>query len=132
MSEQTLRDAQNLSKHYGSVEARRVVLGSRRRGDRVDRRQRDCGQVPVRSGAATSGPSCWTAPRPTWTDRTTARHLGIEIVYQDLVVAPELDPAANLFLGREPHRTGTLGQARHAGQGRNAPPRGGGVSAFST
>jgi simple sugar transport system ATP-binding protein len=29
-----------------------------------------------------------------------ARELGIETVYQDLALAPELDPAANLFLGR--------------------------------
>jgi simple sugar transport system ATP-binding protein len=30
-----------------------------------------------------------------------ARQMGIETVYQDLALAPELDPAANLFLGRE-------------------------------
>jgi simple sugar transport system ATP-binding protein len=39
----------------------------------------------------------------------TARRLGIETVYQDLAVAPELDPAANLFLGREIRRKGLLG-----------------------
>jgi ABC-type sugar transport system ATPase subunit len=44
-------------------------------------------------------------------------------VYQDLVVAPELDPAANLFLGREPHRRGILGQARHAGRPGATPAR---------
>jgi simple sugar transport system ATP-binding protein len=30
-----------------------------------------------------------------------ARMLGIETVYQDLALAAELDPAANLYLGRE-------------------------------
>jgi simple sugar transport system ATP-binding protein len=38
-----------------------------------------------------------------------ARRLGIETVYQDLALAPELDPAANLFLGREVRRPGVLG-----------------------
>jgi simple sugar transport system ATP-binding protein len=39
-----------------------------------------------------------------------ARHLGIETVYQDLALAPELTPAANLFLGREEVRQGLLGK----------------------
>ena len=38
-----------------------------------------------------------------------ARRLGFETVYQDLALAPELDLAANLFLGREMHRGGFLG-----------------------
>ena len=38
-----------------------------------------------------------------------ARDLGIETVYQDLAVAPDLDPAANLFLGREERMPGPLG-----------------------
>ena len=39
-----------------------------------------------------------------------ARALGIETVYQDLALAAELDPAANLFLGREIPRGGLLGK----------------------
>ena len=38
-----------------------------------------------------------------------ARGHGIETVYQDLAVAPALDIAANLFLGRELRRAGPLG-----------------------
>ena len=38
-----------------------------------------------------------------------ARQHGIETVYQDLAVAPALDIAENLFLGREIRRTGLLG-----------------------
>jgi fructose transport system ATP-binding protein len=38
-----------------------------------------------------------------------ARKLGIETVYQDLAVAPALDIATNLFLGRELRRQGPLG-----------------------
>lgn len=39
-----------------------------------------------------------------------AHALGIETVYQDLALAPDLDPAANLFLGRELLRDGVLGR----------------------
>jgi simple sugar transport system ATP-binding protein len=46
-----------------------------------------------------------TIPNP-----VAARELGIETVYQDLALAPELDPAANLFLGRELMRPGLLGR----------------------
>lgn len=38
-----------------------------------------------------------------------ARRNGIETVYQDLAVAPALDIATNLFLGRELRRSGILG-----------------------
>src|SRR4051812_15807229 len=39
-----------------------------------------------------------------------ARVLGIETVFQDLALAAEIDPAANMFLGREVLRTGLLGK----------------------
>jgi fructose transport system ATP-binding protein len=38
-----------------------------------------------------------------------ARAAGIETVYQTLAVAPALDIATNMFLGREPRRNGPLG-----------------------
>ena len=38
-----------------------------------------------------------------------ARDAGIETVYQTLAVAPALDIASNLFLGREQRRPGPLG-----------------------
>jgi fructose transport system ATP-binding protein len=38
-----------------------------------------------------------------------ARRAGIETVYQDLAVAPALDIASNIFLGREQRRRGPLG-----------------------
>jgi simple sugar transport system ATP-binding protein len=37
-----------------------------------------------------------------------ATQLGIETVYQDLALAPDLDAAANVFLGREVRRLGIL------------------------
>jgi simple sugar transport system ATP-binding protein len=39
-----------------------------------------------------------------------ARDIGIETVYQDLALAAEIDPAANMFLGREIVRAGPLGK----------------------
>jgi fructose transport system ATP-binding protein len=39
-----------------------------------------------------------------------ARKFGIETVYQDLAVAPALDVATNLFLGRERRKSGVLGK----------------------
>jgi simple sugar transport system ATP-binding protein len=39
-----------------------------------------------------------------------ARELGIETVFQDLALAAEIDPAANMFLGREVMRKGPLGR----------------------
>jgi simple sugar transport system ATP-binding protein len=39
-----------------------------------------------------------------------ARGLGIETVYQDLALAPDLESSANLFLGREVLRPGLLGK----------------------
>ncbi len=39
-----------------------------------------------------------------------ARNLGIETVYQDLAVAPHLDSAANIYLGREAMKSGLLGK----------------------
>src|SRR6267142_47519 len=38
-----------------------------------------------------------------------ARRAGIETVYQDLAVAPAMDIASNVFLGRETRRRGPLG-----------------------
>lgn len=43
---------------------------------------------------------------------SVAQALGIETVYQDLALAPELDCASNFYLGRELRRPGVLGLAR--------------------
>jgi fructose transport system ATP-binding protein len=43
-----------------------------------------------------------------------ARRVGIETVYQELAVAPALDIAANIFLGRELRRSGPAGRVLRA------------------
>ncbi|MDT7611302.1 MAG: simple sugar transport system ATP-binding protein [Pseudonocardiales bacterium] len=40
----------------------------------------------------------------------TARGLGIETVFQDLALAPHLDPVQNMYLGREIMHPGLLGR----------------------
>jgi len=41
---------------------------------------------------------------------SVARSLGIETVFQDLALAPHLDPVQNMYLGREIMRPGLLGR----------------------
>lgn len=43
-------------------------------------------------------------------DPRAVQSRGVETVYQDLALAPDLDTAANLFLGREVYRAGMLGR----------------------
>ncbi|MEC5169179.1 simple sugar transport system ATP-binding protein [Glaciihabitans sp. GrIS 2.15] len=46
----------------------------------------------------------------TFAEPADAQRQGIEVVYQDLALAPDLGPASNLFLGRELSRPGILGK----------------------
>jgi simple sugar transport system ATP-binding protein len=57
-----------------------------------------------------------------------AQRLGIETVYQDLALAPDLDGAANLYLGRELLRGGLLGRLGFLDDGKM---RAGARAAFS-
>ena len=52
---------------------------------------------------------------------TDASKLGIEVVYQDLALADNLDIVQNMFLGRERGRPWLLDEAEH-GAGRAARP----------
>jgi simple sugar transport system ATP-binding protein len=45
-----------------------------------------------------------------WGSPVEAQRHGIETVYQDLALAPDLDGASNLYLGREIRRAGILGR----------------------
>jgi simple sugar transport system ATP-binding protein len=116
MSEQTpALEAKNLIKRYGSVEALRGASFSAAPGEVValigDNGAGKSTLVKCLSGAEqpTSGEIWLDGRRIVLDTPTTAREHGIETVYQDLAVAPDLDPAANLFLGRELKRKGVLG-----------------------
>jgi simple sugar transport system ATP-binding protein len=107
--------AQNIVKHYGSVEALRGASFEVAAGEVValigDNGAGKSTLVKCLSGAEIpdSGTVLIEGNPVKLDSPVTARRLGIETVYQDLAVAPELDPAANLFLGREIRRKGLLG-----------------------
>ncbi|MBP2323279.1 simple sugar transport system ATP-binding protein [Kibdelosporangium banguiense] len=108
--------AQNIVKHYGSVEALRGASFEVAAGEVValigDNGAGKSTLVKCLSGVEIpdSGTVLIDGNPVTLDSPVTARRLGIETVYQDLAVAPELDPAANLFLGREIKRKGLLGK----------------------
>lgn len=105
----------DIVKHYGSVEALRGASFEVRAGEVValigDNGAGKSTLVKCMVGAEqpTSGTLRFEGREVRFDTPTEARQLGIETVYQDLAVAPELDPAANLFLGRELRRPGILG-----------------------
>ncbi|QUH04646.1 sugar ABC transporter ATP-binding protein [Saccharopolyspora erythraea] len=113
---QPLLEARELVKHYGSVEALRGASFSAHPGEVValigDNGAGKSTLVKCLSGVEQpdSG-SIEVAGKPVALDSPgAARSHGIETAYQDLAVAPDLDPAANLFLGREIRRGGLLGK----------------------
>jgi len=116
MTDDTVLEARNLVKHYGSVEALRGASFSARAGEVValigDNGAGKSTLVKCLSGAEypDSGEIRLDGQVVTLDSPTAARSHGIETVYQDLAVAPDLDPAANLFLGRELRRRGVLGK----------------------
>ncbi|GAA0600131.1 ATP-binding cassette domain-containing protein [Kutzneria viridogrisea] len=110
-----LLQARSLVKHYGSVEALRGASFEVSAGEVVsligDNGAGKSTFIKCLSGAEQpdSGEILLGGEQVRLDSPTTARALGIETVYQDLAVAPDLDPAANLFLGRELKRRGLLG-----------------------
>ncbi|HEV2782075.1 MAG TPA: ATP-binding cassette domain-containing protein [Actinophytocola sp.] len=115
MADDVVLEAVNIVKHYGSVEALRGASFSATAGEVValigDNGAGKSTLVKCMVGAEqpTSGLIRFEGRDVHFDSPTEARTVGIETVYQDLAVAPELDPAANLFLGRELRRPGILG-----------------------
>ena len=108
MAETPLLELREVSKHFGAVIALHEVdfkVDARPR-DRARRRQRRRqvhahqvrgGHLPASTGArssSTGSPCTIHHPRE-------ASDLGIEVVYQDLALADNLDVVQNMFLGRE-------------------------------
>jgi simple sugar transport system ATP-binding protein len=110
-----LLEARGIHKSFGRVRALRGTDFDVRRGEVValvgDNGAGKSTLIKVLSGihAADAGEIRFEGEPVSVPSPEAARELGIETVYQDLALAPDLDPAANLYLGRELLRPGPLG-----------------------
>jgi len=115
MSDEVLLEARRLVKRFGHVEALRGANLTVRRNEIValvgDNGAGKSTLIKILSGTLhpDEGEILFEGEPVTIGSPLAARELGLETVYQDLALAPELDPAANLFLGRELLRPGALG-----------------------
>jgi simple sugar transport system ATP-binding protein len=120
----TLLRAVGLTKSYGHVQALRGADFDVRPGEIVallgDNGAGKSTLVKVLSGVVQpdGGTIEIEGSRVEMQSPEEAHALGIEVVYQDLALAPDLDPAANVFLGRELTRQGFLGRLGFLDQGR--------------
>ncbi|SDL50644.1 monosaccharide ABC transporter ATP-binding protein, CUT2 family [Lentzea albidocapillata subsp. violacea] len=112
---QPLLEARDLTKNYGTVEALRGASFTAYPGEVVsligDNGAGKSTLVKCLSGVEqpTGGTLTFDGEPLILNSPNDARGLGIETVFQDLAVAPDLDPAANMFLGREILKPGVLG-----------------------
>jgi simple sugar transport system ATP-binding protein len=110
-----LLEARGIEKHFGRVRALRGADFDVRPAEVLalvgDNGAGKSTLVKILSGIhhADAGEIRFAGERVTVPSPDAARELGIETVYQDLALAPDLDPAANLYLGRELVRSGPLG-----------------------
>ncbi|MBC8163800.1 MAG: sugar ABC transporter ATP-binding protein [Roseiflexaceae bacterium] len=110
-----LLEVTNIAKRYGHIEALRganftvypgeivALLGDNGAG-KSSLIKTICGVTKPDAGEIRFNGQVVTIDSP-----QASRDLGIETVYQDLALAPDLDPAGNLFLGKEILYPGLLG-----------------------
>ena len=109
-----LLSARGLVKHFGHVQALQGADFTAHRGEVValigDNGAGKSTLVNVLSGViAPDGGEITLDGRPVrFNGPMDAQRQGVETVYQDLSLAPDLDAAANLYLGRELFRGGVL------------------------
>lgn len=115
MADQPLVEMRNIEKSYGRVHALRDVNLTIRRGEIVgllgDNGAGKSTLIKVLSGAVpyTSGEIRIKGKPVRMTSTNDAIAAGIETIYQDSALVPQLSIARNLFLGRE-LTTGNLGR----------------------
>ena len=116
MSEPPLIDARGIVRHFGHVRALQGADFSVGRGEIVgligDNGAGKSTLIRILSGTdrPDDGEVRVNGQRGYFNGPQDARAAGIETVYQDLALAPDLDAAANVFLGRELLRSGLLGR----------------------
>jgi simple sugar transport system ATP-binding protein len=105
--------AEGINKSFGAVHVLRGVDFEVRPGEVVsligDNGAGKSTLINVLTGVfqPDSGSLVFDGKRVEFSSPNDSRELGIETVYQDLAVAPQLDAVANIFLGRE-HRIGGI------------------------
>jgi simple sugar transport system ATP-binding protein len=115
MTTNPLLEARDVTKRFGAVEALRgasfqiypgevVALMGDNGAGKSSLIKTICGVYAPDGGEITFEGRSITGLHP-----KAVQSLGIETVYQDLALAPDLDTPANLFLGRERLKTGFLG-----------------------
>ena len=108
-------EARDITKLYGHVSALSGANFEVRAGEVValigDNGAGKSTLVKILSGteSPTSGEILVDGKPVTISGPLAARQLGIETVYQDLALAPHLNPVQNMYLGREIMRPGLLG-----------------------
>src|SRR5829696_8110606 len=111
-----LLEARGIVKHFGRVRALRGASFTVNEGEVValigDNGAGKSTLVKTLSGVhhPDGGEIRFQGSPVTISSPVAARELGIETVYQDLALAPDLESSANLFLGRETTRSGLLGK----------------------
>ena len=126
-------EARNITKVYGHVSALSGADFGVRTGEVValigDNGAGKSTLVKILSGTETptSGEILVDGQPVTIDGPLTARRYGIETVYQDLALAPHLNPVQNMYLGREVMRKGITGRL---GFMNNAEMRAGSKKAF--
>jgi simple sugar transport system ATP-binding protein len=109
-------EARGIVKHYGHVQALRGADFSVFPGEVValigDNGAGKSTLVKLLSGAGRpdAGEIVLDGSPVVLSTPLEAQRLGVETVYQDLALAPDLDGSANLYLGREILRPGLLGK----------------------
>lgn len=108
-------EARGIEKRYGHVEALAGANFDILPGEVVsligDNGAGKSTLVRILSGSETpdSGSVYFDGKQVELSSPSVARDLGMETVFQDLALAPHLDPVRNLFLGREVMKPGILG-----------------------
>jgi simple sugar transport system ATP-binding protein len=116
MSELPLVEARGIVRHFGHVQALKGADFSVGRGEVValigDNGAGKSTLVRILSGTdrPNEGEIRVNGQVAHFRGPQDARAAGIETVYQDLALAPDLDASANVFLGREILRPGLLGR----------------------